>query len=489
VDYLERVAWFTKITEMNASNIDSIVLEEIARALERIGLRRDDRILLAISGGADSVALLHALLELRSRFGYRLACAHLNHRLRGDESDRDERFVRELCARLEVHLTIGDAPELEPSMPNLEERARDVRHAFLRRTADSLSADFIALAHHGDDQAETVVLRLLRGTGVTGLCAMAPAGPEKLIRPMLAVSREQIGAYLDARGVTFVSDSSNVSPAIVRNRVRLELMPMLERDFAPGLRGRLVELADEMNEVSDLMNELAQRELDSRLRTYHELELTNFAVMHPALQRAMIRSFIAYVKGDLRGIGRIHVDSIRRLSLEGPPNGQLDLGAGWKAEREYGRLRLVRGRRAEQIEDFQVTIAIPGRTLIESAALEFAAEVVPFAAAELPAVESEALLDYERIDRELVVRNFKPGDRIVPIGMDGSRKVKRIFIDRKLPRPRRASFPIVTMGRQIVWLPGLARGNAALLSSNTRKVLRLSVAPVSCLQQKPHASV
>ena len=474
---------------MNAANIEAGALEEVARALKRLALRRDDLILLAISGGADSVTLLHILVELRERFGYRLACAHLNHRLRGAESDRDESFVRELCARLEVHLTIGAASELEPSMANLEERAREIRHAFLRRVASELDADYIALAHHAGDQAETVLLRLLRGAGVTGLCAMAPAGPGKLIRPMLALSREQIAAYLGARGTSFVTDSSNTSSAILRNRVRLELMPLLERDFAPGLRGRLLELASEMSEVSDLMNDLARREIESRLRTDRELDLANFAAVHPALQRTMIRGFIGRVKSDLRGIGRIHVEAIRRLILEGPPNGQLDLGAGWRAQREYGRLRLTRGRKAERVDDFQLELAIPGRTLIEPSAVEFAAEVIPIAGARFPQVESEALFDYERIDRALRVRNFKAGDRIVPIGREGSRKVKRIFIDRKLPRPRRAAFPIVTMGEEIVWLPGLARGNVALLNSDTRKVLRLSVAPVSCLQQKPHASV
>jgi len=464
-----------------ATNIKSAVLDEVARALSQIALRKRDLILLGLSGGADSVALLHILLELRARFGYRVASAHFNHRLRGAESEGDEAFVRELCAGLGVELTVGVARGLDPSMANLEERARDLRHAFLRRTADHLGAAHIALAHHAGDQAETVLLRLLRGTGVTGLGAMAPVGPERLIRPMLALTREEITAYLVACNGTFVSDSSNTSSAILRNRVREELMPMLERDYAPGLRGRLVELAGEMSEVADLLDGLARRELEARLRADGELDLSHFAGLHPALQRALLRSFIARNKGDLRGIGRAHIEAMRRLSLEGPPSGQLDLSGGWRVQREYEKLRLAQNQATEEAHGFAVALTVPGTTVVERAGVQFTAEVIPVGPALLPCAGSEALFDYDQIDRGLLVRNFTPGDRIIPIGLGGSRKVKRMFIDRKLPKARRAAFPVVVMGENIAWLPGIARGSVALLTPNTRQVLRLSAKPsVAC---------
>lgn len=463
------------------TNITSVVTEEVGRALSRIAIRRGDLILLGLSGGLDSVALLHVLLELRQRFGYLVACAHLNHRLRGAESERDERFVRELCAGLGVDLTVGVASGLEPSMANLEERAREVRHTFLRRVADDLGAAHIALAHHADDQAETVLLRLLRGTGVTGLAAMAPAGPDKLIRPMLALSLEQITEYLAARGASFVCDSTNSSPAMTRNRVRNELMPMLERDYAAGLRGRMIELASEMNEVADLLDGLARRELGAMLSADGGLDLPRLADFHPALQRALLRSFIAAVKGDLRGIGRAHIEMMRRLSLEGSASGRVDLGAGWRAQREYGKLRLTRNQTTEEVGRFAIALALPGITVIERAGVQFAAEVIPVEDAILPCAESEALFDYDRIEGELKVRNFSPGDRIMPIGLGGSRKVKRMFIDRKVPRVRRAIFPMVVTGSDIAWLPGIARGSVALVTRDTRQVLRLAVSPsVAC---------
>src|SRR6202011_5342686 len=181
-------------------------------ALERAAIRRGATILVALSGGADSVALMHALLELRERFEVRIEAAHLNHRIRALESERDENFVREMCARLGVELQVARARGLDPDSANLEERARDARYRFLNRAADALGADFIALAHHADDQAETVLMRMLRGTGSAGLAAMSEHGPGRLIRPILGIYRAEILAYLNARGIPFVEDSSNHSP-------------------------------------------------------------------------------------------------------------------------------------------------------------------------------------------------------------------------------------------------------------------------------------
>ena len=231
----------------------------IAGALDRIGVRRDAVILLALSGGADSVALFHVLVALRERFGYRLAAAHFNHHLRGDESDRDQAFVCDLCARAQIELVVGHAEDLGGC--NLEERARESRYRFLHSAADRMGAGHIALAHHADDQAETVLMRLLRGTGVAGLGAMAEASG-RLIRPMLSLGRGEIIDYLNAIGARFVTDSTNCSPAILRNRLRAELIPMLERDYAPQFGRRLGELADEMRSLDDFVSAAAEAELD-----------------------------------------------------------------------------------------------------------------------------------------------------------------------------------------------------------------------------------
>ncbi|MBV8055649.1 MAG: tRNA lysidine(34) synthetase TilS, partial [Deltaproteobacteria bacterium] len=235
-----------KVTDsLSAAARKAIALVENTVARVMAGLRSGahDRLLAAISGGPDSVAALYALQRIRGRAGYQLAAAHLNHGLRGSESDRDEKFVRELCGRLDIELVVERACGLKPA--NLEERARELRYEFLNRTADALKAQFIVLGHHQDDQAETILLRLLRGAGIAGLAAMAEWGPGRLVRPLLSLNRVAILAYLAAIGADYVVDSSNLDFAALRNRVRTGLLPQLARDYSPGIARRLAELASE----------------------------------------------------------------------------------------------------------------------------------------------------------------------------------------------------------------------------------------------------
>lgn len=450
------------------------VVEKIACALRRVPVKRGELVLLGLSGGPDSVALFHALLALRERLGLRLAAAHLNHGLRGAESARDEAFVRRLCAGAGVALEVGEAGGLRPGLSNLEERAREVRGAFLARVARRQGAAHIALAHHGGDQAETVLLRLLRGAGARGLGAMAPVGPGKLIRPMLGLRRDQIAAYLNAIGARFITDSSNFSTALSRNRVRHQLLPMLEREYAPRLGRRLAELAGEMRALDDLVGALAERELRSALDSAGAFDLTRLAELHPALVDAVLRSFIAHAAGSLRRIGRVHVDALRRLCLKGPPNGRCDLPGGWRAVRQYRRLSLRRRRSGELHPPFRATLPGKGTTVVAAAGMAFKAALMAPRDAAMPADHWQALFDADQVGRSLVVRNFRPGDRIRPLGAAGSRKVKEVFIEARVPAERRRSFPVVVLGDRVAWLPGLKRGEVGLITPTTRRVLRVT---------------
>ena len=442
------------------------LLGPIANSLTRIGVAREATILVALSGGPDSVAMFHALRAMRERFGYRIIAAHLNHAIRGDESDRDEAFVRDLCARCEVDLIVERARGLSIDSPNLEERAREARHAFLNSAADRVSADYIALAHHADDQAETVLMRMLRGAGAAGLAAMAARGPGRIVRPMLDVTRAEVLTYLESIGEHFVNDSSNQSSAILRNRVRAELMPMLEQQYAPGLRGRLVKLASEMRALDDFIGEAARRELEEH-HLKDGLVLSRFAGIHPALQAEVIRQYLKRQSGSLRGIERVHVDAIRRLCLEGPRNGVIDI-PGLRLRREYDVLRIaIEPHRAES---FMVKL-MEGRNEIREADVAFDVTTIARASAGIPSSKLEALFDASEANGNLIVRNFGIGDRIAPLGMSGHRKVQDIFVDNKIALIRRASFPIVEMKGEIAWIPGIVRGRVGLITEATETVM------------------
>jgi tRNA(Ile)-lysidine synthase len=474
---------------------------KIARALERAGLRRvgrsdttapqaaPDSILLALSGGADSVALLYALGDLGPRFGYRLVAAHLNHRLRGEESDRDEAFVRDLCSTLGFELIVEQSGDLDPAAPNLEERAREARWAFLAAAAERIGASRIATAHHADDQAETVMLRLLRGAGAAGLGAMAESRRlaetgVTIVRPMLGVWRREILRYLDSIGARYVSDSSNLNRSFLRNRVRIELLPALERDYAPGVRRRLAALATEMRDLDDYVTSAARTELGLRLREripggpLELLDLNGFAGLHPALAAAVLREFLAARIWSLRRLSRRHIDDLRRLCLGDSPSATLDLPGGWRAERRYAGLviepqRRAGDRRVTAAPEVPVDLARKGVTRVPWAGFVFHSNVMPADAAPMPLGLDEASFDADIASSGLVVRNFVRGDRVAPLGMEGSRKVHDVFVDRKLARPRRLSFPMVMLDGQVAWLPGMVRGRVALVSAETVWLLRL----------------
>lgn len=465
------------------------VINPVTRFLAQLPDLRGRRVLLGLSGGADSVALLDALAALQLKFQFGLTAAHLNHALRGAESDRDESFVRDLCTRLGVELMVERARGLGRSEGNLEARARTARHRFLDETAKRVGADYIALAHQADDQAETVLMRLLRGAGVTGLGAMAGSGAGKVIRPLLEVRRAAILEYLKEIGATFVEDSTNASLEHDRNRIRHRLIPLLEREFAPGLAGRLIELAAEMRDVDDLLGALAQRALEDCANDDGTLDLEHFKLLHPAIAAAALRRYLAARMGNLLGLERAHFEASRRLCLNGPPNGRIKLPDGWLVRRIYGKLLVRKTEEPDEAVFFEVPLALEGVTVVEAARTVFESSLIPCAQARMPHGLYEAVFDAREVRDGLSVRNFNPGDRIAPLGVAGTRKVKAVFIDSKMPMEQRRRFPVVLLDGQVAWLPGLVRSNLALLTATTTEVVQLSAKSEHCLEFVPRASV
>ncbi|HLW72380.1 MAG TPA: tRNA lysidine(34) synthetase TilS [Candidatus Binataceae bacterium] len=442
------------------------MIQPLARALERAKLAPDRLILAAVSGGPDSVAMLHALKALQPRGRFRLAAAHFNHHLRGSESARDEQFVRQLCDRLEVELVVGQTRLTAGA--NLEERARELRHAFLKRVADRLDASLIALAHQADDQAETVLMRLLRGAGVAGLSAMKEAGPGRLWRPLLTVKRAALVAYLDQIGAAWTTDSSNASRLILRNRIRHTLLPMLERDFAPGLAERLTELAAEMRALDGFITDAARTELASR-RAGEGLTVLGFGDLDFALADATLREFLRERLSGLRHISRDHIEMMRGLCSGANPSGRVVLPGGWRLRRQYDFAELERTAPPAPLRGLTepIQLACCGRTEVGASGFIFEARLLDLGTdgpVPLPADPMEALFDTAQLRGPLWVRSFRAGDRISPHGMTGSRKVQELFVDRKLPRDLRAVWPLVTSGETIVWIPGIVRSRSALIT-------------------------
>ncbi|MDX2153049.1 MAG: tRNA lysidine(34) synthetase TilS [Bryobacteraceae bacterium] len=451
------------------------LLECIARFANRHGMFPPGaKIGLAVSGGADSVFLLHALHALAPRWNLRLSVLHLDHGWRAG-SAADATFVQELAASmgLPFHLRRESAPK---ATENQEEAGRAVRRRFFEelRATEALAA--VATGHTRSDQAETVLFRLLRGSGPSGLAAILPVTREGLIRPLLATTREEIVAWLQTHGLPWREDPTNADSRFARNRIRHETLPKLAADYNPNLTAILAHAAAiAQDEEAYWANEI-------EIRSARYLKLEGRAVFldtaalcgeHPAVTRRLLREAIRLVRGDLRRIDFEHLERLLELSLQKEGDGRLIL-PGVDAFRSFGIIRLTEPG-ADLRRPYEVVLSVPGCTDVAEAGF-IDTELVGFSAD--PAVErdyneSEAVLDWDLLAGPLVVRNWEPGDRYRPAGRGSETLVKTLFQEAGVPIWERKHWPVITARRQIVWVQRFGPSETLAPGLRTRTILRI----------------
>jgi tRNA(Ile)-lysidine synthase len=447
-------------------------------------------VLVAVSGGADSVALLHLLREIAPLAGFGLAgIAHLHHGLRGAAADADEAFVAALASSLALplHLSRMDVRRLAASWrTGLEDAARRARYEFLEASARDAGADRIAVGHTRDDQAETLLLQLIRGAGPRGLGGIhARAG--LVVRPLLEVPREALRQYLGGRGLEWREDETNRDPALLRNRVRHELVPYLERRFSPGIvrvLAREAALARADGEYLDRAAAAAAGWL-VRVRDQRVEVDTAGLLAEPAAVASRVARLALIRAAPGRFIGYDHVAALLRFAAQGPTGGRLRLPGAWVV-RQGPRLRLgppdepAGGREANS---FRVLLSIPGEAPVPAASCTVSAARVDWPAAGLSradgtlAVPREvAVVDAAALSPVLVVRGRAPGDRFAPLGLGGRKKLHDFFVDRKVPRQARDLVPLVVDDRdRIVWVAGHAIAEEFRVSERTEAVVILKL--------------
>jgi tRNA(Ile)-lysidine synthase len=444
------------------------------------------RVLVAVSGGGDSVALLCLLAELAERGSVTLAgVAHFNHRLRLRASDEDERFCRNLAARFDLPCVVEsrDVAEMARSERiSVEAAGHRARYAFFDRAADRLGAARVALGHTIDDQAETFLLRLLRGAGTAGLSAIRPRA-SVVVRPLLGVTRAELRAYLAQKRMAFREDPSNLDLRVPRNRIRHDLLPYL-REYTP----RVVEVLAREAEIARADAEWlahAANELGSGLvkstTTGAEVDAAGMAGLHPALGRRIARDALGRVSG--REVGFDHIERFRRLATDA--TGRVDF-PGCRAERLEGVIRLTprvgRGRVA-RVEPFTYRLEVPGEVSVPEAGVAISAEPVEPGCPPSTAwrnIDGKPATDRavaEVAAGPLSVRNWRPGDRIRPLGLHGhSKKLQDVFVDRKVSRDERARTPVVLdASNRIVWVVGQAVSDDFRVTGDAASVLVLKV--------------
>ena len=422
-------------------------------------LQPGEHVLVASSGGADSMAMLTCLHRLAPRLNLRLTVGHLNHGIRGEEGDEDEAFVRTASSGLGLPF-LSERADLRAyaaaSGENLEEAARQARYRFLEQAAAGVDAGKIATGHTLNDQAETILLRLLRGSGPEGFAGIRPVLDNRIIRPMIECSRAEIVEYLSGRGILFREDSSNRDLRYQRNRVRHELIPYLERHFNPRLLQVLEREAGITSETHAFLENLARseyRRLSHPVPDRASLPAPALRSMHVALRREVVREALRQTLGSLRGIGTVHIDGILKLCEPGKSGRWTELPGGFRARRELDNLVLGFDVRPERVE-YSYELAWPGICTIPEAGVEFSATLLesPPSEAMRPGDECvRALLDPAALPPLLILRPRRPGDRY---GGRGHRRVKKMLLAARLSISERDMNPLVTAGDAVIWIPG-----------------------------------
>ncbi len=459
-----------------------------------------DTVLVGVSGGPDSVALVHALRLLASRFSLKLGIAHLDHCLRPEDSERDAHFVSSLSKALDLPFFLKKEDvrkRQQETKESLEEAARHVRYAFFHDLADQHGYTKIATGHTADDNAEVILMNLLRGSGMTGLSGIPPKRGNKIVRPLIQAFRTDILTFLSKREIAFVTDATNQDIRFLRNRVRHRLIPELKSSFNPRITEALNRLGAIMRKEEAWIEDLVEKVADAML-TEGEDGVMNLSVplLEPepdALKQRVIRTIIKGIKGDLRRISFEHIDAVLHLIKEGPPQGMLHLPDRVLVERDLDIVRFskqaqtLRAGKGQHLDGgntaFEYIVFKSGfrpETLFireTGMRIRFSKKEGPFAADLTRCGQSVAFFDMNQIQFPVVVRSFRPGDRFVPLGMTGTQKVKTYFINNKIPVPDRKRCPILFSRGKIIWLAGFRQDDSVKVAPGTRTLLKAELLP------------
>ena len=455
------------------------MLNRIAQFITRHQmLPPSSRLGIAVSGGADSVFLLHTLLELAPRSDLQLNVVHIEHGIRGAASTEDAEFVKNLAGKLGLPFHIHSASV--PAIPdNQEQAARQVRHAFFQQLINSGIVDRIATGHTRSDQAETVLYRILRGSGLAGLAGILPVTKEGLVRPLLELDRAEIEAWLRERNIAWREDDSNQNRNYARNRLRHEILPLLRETLNPGLDQTLSNMATvARDEELYWESTLPRRPPAPRPQT---LEVSQLTSPPPAVARRLIRRAIEAAKGDLRQIDFNHVERILEMAHSQDGHDRVQL-PGVEVTRSFDWIRFS-GR--ETLQDFQLALNLPASVELPGSQTRITLQVLEKSETGQACDTVVNELDWQRLTPtngalpSLELRNWRPGDQYRPAGQSKHQKVKFLFQEARIPLWERGNWPIITYNGTIVWTQRFGAAAEFAASPSTRVVLRVEISPES----------
>jgi len=469
--------------------MDDKLVERVELWAEKLDvLKPGTVVVVGVSGGADSVCLLDILHKLCSKRAFSMVAVHVNHMLRGEESDEDERFVKSLCENYGIPLKVfkedvtGFANENGCS---IEEAGRIIRYKNMMKVLDEQGAAHIAVAHHRDDQAETVFLNILRGAGIDGLCGMSDIN-DKIIRPLLEAGKTEIEAYIKRNGLSYRTDSSNYENTFLRNVIRNVVFPEIKLRTGMDLPASLLRMQSLLKTDRDFLAQYAEEKFKELLisedRNMVVLKRSKVKELHQAIAGRIIRIAWERIAGSLRGLESVHVNMALNI-ITGDGNKVSELPKGVRVTCEYDTVAFETDTACENPEPFALRLDVP--STVELPAYEMIIETMLIARDEYVKKSGETkkakessltqLFDYGKIKEGIYIRSRMPGDVFFPYNSSGKKKLKDFFIDSKIPKYIRGSVPLLADGKNIIWVIGYRTADNYKVTGSTELLLYVNI--------------
>ncbi len=452
----------------------SLVTKIVEETILRHGMiRPGNRIIVAVSGGGDSIVLLHILYCLSKNWDFNLIVAHLNHGLRGCEGEEDAKFVAEYATSLNLPSVLEKADVrtyCKKNQCSIEQGAREVRYDFLKRVLLEQNGDSVATGHTANDQAETVLMRLLRGCGSSGLSSIRPIRNGWIIRPLLEVPSDEISDYIQKHGLSFRSDSSNANQAIFRNKIRHHLIPFLEQEYNPKIREGLGRLAEVIRNESEYLEGKTRKLIKSCICNKADgmirLNIDNWGETAPAIQRIFIRYMVREVGGNEEILSFDHIENMCKW-IKLSCTGQIyELPGKIRIEKRKNSLVICRF----IFDPYQISLELPGSVNLPG--INSSININEYSIKDIPnSSPTRAIFDADVVSRKWIIRSREAGDRILSLGLNGSKSVKKIFNEHDVPRLIRNGVPIVTCGATILWVVGFRQSTIGMVTQKTKRVI------------------
>lgn len=459
------------------------MINKIMNTINKNSMFQDgDKVIVGVSGGPDSMSLLNVLNTMKKELNISLVAAHINHCLRGEEADKDEELVKKFCKQMDIEFFSKriDINRLAKELSiSCEMAGREARYKFFEEIKEYTGAQKIALAHNANDVAETILMRIMRGTGIEGLVGIKPIRDEIFVRPLIEITRDEIERYCEENNVPTRIDKSNLESIYTRNKVRLELIPYIKTNFNSDIINILNRLAHTVKEDNDCLEGIATKLYkkysyikDNKVIIYKEA----FSE-HEAIITRIIRNAIIDVKGSLYNLEKVHIYDIINLQ-EKSTGKRINLPQGIVVANEYGNIEIkIKDKIKENmVKEYVLNV---GHNNINELNIEVDIKNMTLAQISKDNFNKNDYVKYFDVDKignnAILLRYRKNGDRFVPFGMKGKKKIKDLFIDLKVPQDKRDRVPLICFGEEIAWIVGYRIGEDFKIDENTKNILEIRI--------------